>query len=300
MAGAHVSCHFLLGLHRVPPYAVPMNCTRFCPLPVILLLCILSRPAAAENYFSPEQLLDFACLDAAYPGLFSGIEKNTDTRILLETPHGMLLYDDGIPKNPQERIADADIQDSMAEPYPLEDSAPQKLLQARPLPGKDSNPGRARSYPLLNALYGTDQARRARNTTLSLQRQNWICSRDMLRAANKVRDEIEALIAARPEFAPYFTPFSSYSPRHIAGTRQFSPHAYGIAVDCNPDKAGYWRWTPNKTHPSQQGYPTEIVRIFEKHGFIWGGKWYHFDTMHFEYRPEIIAKARALQKKRNP
>ncbi len=32
----------------------------------------------------------------------------------------------------------------------------------------------------------------------------------------------------------------------------------------------------------------EIVRIFEKHGFIWGGRWYHYDTMHFEYRPELV------------
>jgi hypothetical protein len=34
--------------------------------------------------------------------------------------------------------------------------------------------------------------------------------------------------------------------------------------------------------------PYEIVDIFEKQGFIWGGKWYHFDTMHFEYRPELL------------
>ena len=31
-----------------------------------------------------------------------------------------------------------------------------------------------------------------------------------------------------------------------------------------------------------------IVEIFERHGFIWGGKWYHYDTMHFEYRPELL------------
>jgi hypothetical protein len=30
------------------------------------------------------------------------------------------------------------------------------------------------------------------------------------------------------------------------------------------------------------------VEIFERHGFIWGGKWGHFDTMHFEYRPEFF------------
>jgi len=38
--------------------------------------------------------------------------------------------------------------------------------------------------------------------------------------------------------------------------------------------------------------PWEIIRIFEKHGFIWGGKWYHYDTMHFEYMPEILLNAR--------
>jgi hypothetical protein len=35
-------------------------------------------------------------------------------------------------------------------------------------------------------------------------------------------------------------------------------------------------------------FPYEIVAIFERHGFIWGGKWGHFDTMHFEYRPELL------------
>jgi hypothetical protein len=35
----------------------------------------------------------------------------------------------------------------------------------------------------------------------------------------------------------------------------------------------------------------EIVLTFERHGFIWGGKWGHFDTMHFEYRPELLQAA---------
>lgn len=38
--------------------------------------------------------------------------------------------------------------------------------------------------------------------------------------------------------------------------------------------------------------PRKIVEIFEKHGFIWGGAWYHYDTMHFEFRPEILNYAR--------
>ena len=42
----------------------------------------------------------------------------------------------------------------------------------------------------------------------------------------------------------------------------------------------------------QTAYPREIVAAFEAQGFIWGGKWYHYDIMHFEYRPELLAKAR--------
>ncbi len=34
--------------------------------------------------------------------------------------------------------------------------------------------------------------------------------------------------------------------------------------------------------------PADIVAVFERHGFIWGGRWAHFDTMHFEYRPELL------------
>jgi hypothetical protein len=38
--------------------------------------------------------------------------------------------------------------------------------------------------------------------------------------------------------------------------------------------------------------PRQVVQAFEEQGFIWGGKWLYFDTMHFEYRPEIIILAR--------
>jgi hypothetical protein len=31
----------------------------------------------------------------------------------------------------------------------------------------------------------------------------------------------------------------------------------------------------------------QIVKIFESKGFVWGGKWWHYDSIHFEYRPEL-------------
>jgi hypothetical protein len=43
---------------------------------------------------------------------------------------------------------------------------------------------------------------------------------------------------------------------------------------------------------SRLDFPQPIIEAFERHQFIWGGKWYHFDTMHFEYRPGLFAYAR--------
>ena len=82
----------------------------------------------------------------------------------------------------------------------------------------------------------------------------------------------------------------TYNCRAVADTGQPSPHGYGIAIDLNTAFSDYWYWRP---HDGPIVYrnrmPEEIVAIFEKHGFIWGGKWYHFDTMHFEFRPELLA-----------
>lgn len=38
--------------------------------------------------------------------------------------------------------------------------------------------------------------------------------------------------------------------------------------------------------------PMQIVDAFERHGFTWGGRWNHYDTMHFEYRQELVAIAK--------
>jgi hypothetical protein len=54
--------------------------------------------------------------------------------------------------------------------------------------------------------------------------------------------------------------------------------------------ADYWLWRPAgdaiSTYVSR--IPADVVAVFERHGFIWGGRWAHFDTVHFEYRPELL------------
>ena len=50
-----------------------------------------------------------------------------------------------------------------------------------------------------------------------------------------------------------------------------------------------WAWARNRGDiPYRNRIPYEIAEVFEAERFIWGGKWYHYDTMHFEYRPELI------------
>jgi hypothetical protein len=82
----------------------------------------------------------------------------------------------------------------------------------------------------------------------------------------------------------------TYNCRAIAGSSARSMHAYAAALDVNVTYSAYWRWGGHLDAPVWQNrIPFEIVEIFRHHGFIWGGYWYHFDTMHFEYRPELLS-----------
>ena len=50
-----------------------------------------------------------------------------------------------------------------------------------------------------------------------------------------------------------------------------------------------WRWQrPAAPLRWRNQIPQVVVAAFEAEGFIWGGRWYHYDTMHFEYRPELL------------
>ena len=86
-------------------------------------------------------------------------------------------------------------------------------------------------------------------------------------------------------------PSSSFYWRKVAKEEYLSLHSFGIAIDLNVVYGNYWLWdlkkSKNKKPSFKNQIPMEIVKIFEKEGFVWGGRWYHYDTMHFEYRPEF-------------
>ena len=64
-----------------------------------------------------------------------------------------------------------------------------------------------------------------------------------------------------------------YNSRFIANTTRLSNHAFGMAIDINSLENG--RGTVGQMHP-------DVVKIFEKWGFAWGGYWSWTDPMHFE------------------
>jgi len=84
--------------------------------------------------------------------------------------------------------------------------------------------------------------------------------------------------------------------RYIAGTNRRSLHSYGIAIDLLPTdlkgRQSYWQWDSGRRRGiNLDNYykpPGEVVSAFEFYGFLWGGNWSLIDTMHFEYRPEIL------------
>jgi len=98
----------------------------------------------------------------------------------------------------------------------------------------------------------------------------------------------------------------SFIDKEIVGSGSRSHHAWGLAIDLVPasyrGKHVYWRWSrvfhPDSWHriPISERWspPQAAIEAFERHGFVWGGKWSHFDTIHFEYRPEILAYNRLM------
>ena len=86
----------------------------------------------------------------------------------------------------------------------------------------------------------------------------------------------------------------TYNCRPIANTKRLSVHAFGAAIDINTKFSDYWEWSKGKDGEIdlEEPHSRRDRGSLRAHGFIWGAKWYHFDTMHFEYRPEIIALAK--------
>ncbi|WP_457583362.1 M15 family metallopeptidase [Ensifer canadensis] len=247
---------------------------------VLLLWTCVGNPLAAELTLSGKLEL----LAKAYPDAIAEIR---DGALILRDGGAALPIDDGRKKSHAEKLASGDIEDSLSQIY--------RLGPCVNPPHVDFDPGRIRSEALMKRLYGGSAASVSRD----LVAVDWFGESLKVTSRNGVARALQGVgaeLAGRPKLKRYLVPSAgTFNWRKIAGARTLSVHSFGAAIDLNTGYADYWRWAgkgKSGAAPFRNRYPPEIVEVFEKHGFIWGGRWYHFDTMHFEYRPELIAIAR--------
>ena len=219
----------------------------------------------------------FACLAEHY----AGRAVRTGATWSLELPDGSTVaWDDGKPKTTAARIASPDVEDVFALGYPTGPIVP--------VTDAEEDPGRVRLEPLFRATYGaTEREVSAALTSVKIAGHSVRFHRRAAPALERVARRIEVLLRAEPELGRFFRALGgTFAVRTIAGTARTSAHAWGIAIDIDTSMSDYWRSSPKSGWRNR--IPASIVEAFESEGFVWGGRWFHYDTKHFEYRPELF------------
>jgi D-alanyl-D-alanine carboxypeptidase len=268
------------------PKSYPEGAIRRTSLLVSSLLSGMLQSWAAELYGAPPPDIDdrIEALVSAYPDWIANREGNF---LVLKDNRKFQISDGKTTKTFEQLLENPDIANMFYVPYPA-GSAPQA-------PARNSDPGRIRFDPLFVTMYG-DCAKNevSRNLRIIEWLPKHTGGRVTVTKTNGVDRALEAasreLDGLPLDMMKYLKPNSgTYNCRTGAGSNVRSMHAYAAAIDINTQYSNYWRWSSPDTEPKWKNHiPTEIVQAFERHGFIWGGYWYHYDTMHFEYRPEFL------------
>lgn len=202
-----------------------------------------------------------------------------------------LLYDDHIKKSTKTLLTNPSIKDQFYYPYP------KSSWGVAPKPYVD--PGRITNEAFFKTIYGATEKEVEEKLVEIVWCPKLSGEKIKVTTVNGIHNKLKAIGEAldqHPELKPYVSNIGgTYKWRTVAGTKRLSLHSYGLAIDINVSQSNYWQWDCKcKEEQHQLKYtnriPQLIVDIFEKYGFIWGGNWYHYDTMHFEYRPELLLK----------
>lgn len=216
-------------------------------------------------------------LKAAYPQKIKDIRENT----IYFVDGSTMVYDDGKKKDFETMLDNADPEDMFHLAYNTTSTTPEYLHDV----------GRTRSEQLFKTLYGKSKEEIGKQ----LVEVNWFGETVKFSSSNNAAEQlkkVEKELSQHPELKKYLKCSGTFYWRNVRGANRLSAHSYGIAIDIGVDNSDYWLWkNKNATETQKITYqnriPLEIAEIFEKYGFVWGGRWYHYDTMHFEYRPEL-------------
>lgn len=185
-------------------------------------------------------------------------------------------------KSFEEKLRSPSILDQLSVVYP----------KGPPTTPPQDDPGRFRNLAFFDKMYGDCTKGEVEKKLVKVP---WLpkAGRGSVRitTVNGIADKLRAISTALdgllPELKKYAVPsVGTFNCRTVKDTGNRSAHAWGAAIDVNTKFADYWLWAGKGGYRNR--IPFDIVEIFERHGFIWGGKWKYFDTMHFEYRPELL------------
>lgn len=250
-----------------------------------LLIAVLATDGASLRKVKgdPEIPHGLACLGKYYVGK---PVHSADGGWAWQLPDaGVLVWDDGRAKTPEEAEDDPDLEEVFSVPY-----TPGPIVPVHG-EGDIEDPGRRRVEPLFFATYGATRSEVMEN----LGRIHFFGTRYAFHARavpalERVVERLKAALKEDPKLAPFFKDIGgTWQWRTIARSKALSTHAWGIAIDLNVERGYYWRWQrPKLPLKWRNKVPQAVVDAFEAEGFIWGGRWLHYDTMHFEYRPELL------------
>lgn len=228
------------------------------------------------------------CIKAHYPQ----VVKISDNYVLLEDGSSF-IWDDGMQKDYEQMLLEPDMNDAFSYPYPLSG----RVLN------RNEDTSRVRHLGFYKAIYGHDEYEvRKHLVKLPWFENHFNESFIVVTTVNDTHKAFERVMRRLADMQLAYYQFLSEQDafywRNIADSPNLSPHSFGIALDINTRFSRYWLWDKKEINEYQyeNQIPLEIVHAFEEEGFIWGGRWWHYDTMHFEYRPEIICYAKNIQR----
>lgn len=251
---------------------------------------VLGEEKLEEQSYNITMKRDLLCLMMAYPEYITNIEKGKDKKVYVVMKSGKrILYDDKREKSFNEKLNNADLQDMLEQIYPLTNNG--KLMP------QNFDPGRIRVYPLFKEVYGNSKQQVEKNLANVKAGYGYSSFNRNNKASEALQSAMKEIVNIternKATYNYVFPTMGTFNYRLISGTNQLSVHSFGIAIDFSTSKWDYWKWANREQGQKRLDlYPKEIVEVMERHNFVWGGKWGHFDIMHYEYRPELVLKAK--------
>ncbi|AJA47297.1 D-alanyl-D-alanine carboxypeptidase [Clostridium pasteurianum DSM 525 = ATCC 6013] len=249
----------------------------------------LNKISEDDNY-NRTMKQDLLVLMMSYPEYVDNIAKDENENVCIVMKSGKkIIYDDKREKNHEEKLNNPDLQDMLEQIYPL--GTVTKLMDT------NFDPGRSRVYALTGEVYGNSRGKIEKNLMMVHTNYGSFQFNKNNNAGESLGNAFKELSERAKEnrkISGFLSPCSgTFNYRIIAGTGRLSPHAFGTAIDLASDRRDYWKWATREQGETRLlSYSKDVVEVFEKNNFVWGGKWGHFDILHFEYRPEIILKAK--------